>query len=70
MTITYGKVSTVESLGEHPGVSEVLVRDLLVSIKAQIEEVEHLSDDWSSGFGKVPKQTVVKPKGAGKASNA
>jgi hypothetical protein len=52
---TYGKVSAVQSLGEHPGIPEVLVRDLLVSIKAQIEEVEHLGYDRSSGLGKVPK---------------
>ena len=53
-TITYGEVSAIESLGKHPGVSEVLERDLLVPVKAQIDEVEHLSDDWSSRFRKVP----------------
>ena len=56
---TYSKVGAIQGFGEHPRISKILPRDLPVPVKAQIEEVEHLSDNRRSRLGEVPTNPFI-----------
>lgn len=50
---THGEVGAIQSLGQHPRIAEIFPRDLLVPVKAKVEEIEHLCDDRRRRFGEV-----------------
>lgn len=44
------KIGGLQGAGEHPRVAQVLDRNLFVSIKSKIEEIEHLRNNRCCGL--------------------
>jgi hypothetical protein len=57
--ITNSEVGALKGFGEHASVTEVLPSNLPVPVKAQVQEVEHLRDNWCGGLGEVQSERVL-----------